>query len=114
MPDYGPYSGEVDSVRDGDTVYVVLDIGFDLSVYARIRVFGINAPERSTPAGKAALEFAQTLLKPGDKVNVISKGWDKFGGRIDGIIGFAGGDFAERMVAAGHAKPWDGKGNKPV
>lgn len=27
---YGPYKGVVDKVHDGDTVYVKLDVGFDL------------------------------------------------------------------------------------
>jgi len=114
VPDYGPYLGTIDSVHDGDTVNVALDVGFDLSVHTRVRVYGINAPELSTDAGKAAREFARTLLKPGDQVTVISKGWDKYGGRINGVINFSGGDYAERMIAAGHARPWDGKGVKPI
>jgi endonuclease YncB( thermonuclease family) len=113
--EYGPYTGEIDSVHDGDTVNVVLDIGFDLWIHTRVRIYGINTPELSSPAGKAAREFAQSLLKPGDKVKVISLGWDKFGGRIDGKILFGNGeDYAERMKAAGHAKFWLGQGTKPV
>jgi micrococcal nuclease len=114
LPDYGPYPGVVDSVHDGDTVNVTLDIGFDLTIHTRVRVFGINTPELSSDAGKAAREFAKSLLQPGDKVSVVSKGWDKFGGRIDGIITKEGLDFAKQLLAAGHAKPWDGKGQKPV
>ena len=114
---FGPYTGLIDSVHDGDTVYVKLDVGFDLSVYTRIRVRGINAPELSTAAGKAARDFAQTLLKPGDAVRVVSYGWDKFGGRIDASIEYrlaAPEDFAKAMIAAGHAVPWDGTGPKPT
>jgi endonuclease YncB( thermonuclease family) len=114
---FGPYAGVVDLVHDGDTVNIKLDVGFDLTVYTRVRVFGINAPELSTPAGKLARDFAQTLLKPGDAVQVVSHGWDKYGGRIDGSIGFGadeGTDFAQTMMAAGHAKPWTGQGQKPV
>lgn len=117
---FGPYAGIVDLVHDGDTVNVRLDVGFDLTVYARVRVLGINAPELSTPDGKTARDFAQTLLKPGLAVSVTSHGWDKYGGRIDGAIAFPsvpGGapdeDFANAMLIAGHAKPWDGKGAKP-
>jgi endonuclease YncB( thermonuclease family) len=61
---FGPYAGVVDLVHDGDTINVKLDVGFDLTVYARVRVFGINAPELSTDAGKAARDFAKTLLAP--------------------------------------------------
>jgi endonuclease YncB( thermonuclease family) len=115
---FGPYAGVVDLVHDGDTINVKLDVGFDLTVYARVRVFGINAPELSTDAGKAARDFAKTLLAPGDAVSVTSHGWDKYGGRIDGTIEFGPDgdpmDFAQTMIAAGHALPWTGQGPKPV
>jgi len=114
MADYGPYPGEIDSVHDGDTVNVILDVGFDLSIYTRVRVFGINAPELSTPEGKAARDFAKKILKKGTRVTVLSKGWDKFGGRIDAVITVKGVDFAKKMLDAGQAKPWDGKGVKPT
>jgi endonuclease YncB( thermonuclease family) len=115
MPSYGPYPGVVDLVHDGDTVNVRLDVGFDLTVYARVRVHGINAPELSTDAGKAARDHGQALLPSGTPVTVMSLGWDKYGGRIEGDISAASfGDFATAMIAAGQAKPWDGKGARPV
>ncbi len=103
---FGPYLGLVDRVWDGDTVYCKLDLGFDLTVYSRVRVYGINAPELSTDAGKAARDYARTLLPAGAKVQVLSHGWDKYGGRIDGAIGYGYGyasDFATAMLAAGQA-----------
>jgi endonuclease YncB( thermonuclease family) len=115
---FGPYAGVIDLVHDGDTVNVKLDVGFDLTVYARVRVYGINAPELSTDAGKVARDFAQSVLKVGDDVRVVSHGWDKYGGRIDGTIEYdlAGEpkDFASTMIAEGHALPWTGVGPKPV
>ncbi len=115
---FGPYAGVVDLVHDGDTVNVKLDVGFDLTVYARVRIFGINAPELSTDAGKVARDFARTLLATGADVSVVSHGWDKYGGRIDGSIAFQldgeTKDFATAMIDAGHALPWGGQGPKPV
>jgi endonuclease YncB( thermonuclease family) len=112
---FGPYPGVVDLVHDGDTVNVKLDVGFDLTVYTRIRVDGINAPELSTPEGKAARDFARTLLAVGDTVHVLSYGWDKYGGRIDGSITLPDArDFAKAMLDAGHAKPYAGVGPKPA
>ena len=112
---FGPYRGTVDVVHDGDTVHVRLDVGFDLNVYTRVRIDGINAPELSTQAGKQARDFAQTLLKPGDAVEVVSFGWDKYGGRIDGSIKMPDGrDFAQTMLDSGHAKPYTGVGPKPT
>src|SRR4051794_23915116 len=112
---FGPYRGVVDDVHDGDTVYVKLDVGFDLTVYARVRINGINAPELATAAGKAARDYARKVLPNGTAVEVVSLGWDKFGGRIEGQIKApALGDFASAMIAAGHAKPWDGRGVRPT
>jgi hypothetical protein len=95
------------------TVYLSIDLGFDHLISSHgldgtprlaCRVFGINAPELSTPAGKDALAFAQTLLPAGATVKVVSYGWDKFGGRFDGSIQLADGrDFGSEMLAAGHA-----------
>jgi endonuclease YncB( thermonuclease family) len=121
---YGPYPGVVRDLHDGDTIHVDLDLGFGVQLDSHdldgkpvisCRVFGSNAPELSTAAGKAALAYGQTLLKSGDHVTVVSHGYDKYGGRFDGAITLAdGSDFAAQMIAAGHAVFWDGTGPKPV
>jgi endonuclease YncB( thermonuclease family) len=70
---FGPYRGTVDLVHDGDIEYVKLDVGFDLMVYTRIRIDGINVPELSTQEGKEARDFAKTLRAPGDAVEVAPR-----------------------------------------
>jgi endonuclease YncB( thermonuclease family) len=112
------------AIHDGDTMTLDIDLGFDHLISGQdwdgktrlsCRVLGINAPELSTAAGKAALAFAETLLKPGDLVQVTSSGWDKYGGRFDGAVTLPdGSDFAAKMVAGNQAAPWDGSGPKPV
>jgi endonuclease YncB( thermonuclease family) len=48
-------------------------------------------------------------------VQVLSYGWDKYGGRIDGSTTMADGrDFGQVMIEAGHAKPYAGHGPKPT
>ena len=42
------YSCEVKRVVDGDTVDVVLDLGFDISYSTRVRLYGIDTPESRT------------------------------------------------------------------
>jgi endonuclease YncB( thermonuclease family) len=127
MPVYGPYKGLVREVHDGDTVSVDLDLGFGHVILSKdwdghpwlsCRVardlrpegafVGINAPELATQAGREALAYAQTLLKPGDRVTVMSLGWDKYGGRFDGTIALPDGrDFGSLMVDSGHAVEHD-------
>ena len=80
-----------------------------------VRLAGINAPELATTAGKLALAYLQSLVKAGDWVTLTDQGWDKYGGRIDGLITLAdGSDLSQLMIAANEAAPWDGKGTKPV
>ena len=116
MSSFGPYPARVAQVYDGDTIVLDIDLGFDHIIEGldfdgkrrlACRVFGINAPELSTEAGKAAKAFAETLLKPGDRLTLLSHGWDKYGGRFDGAITLADGrDFGQAMIDAGQAVPY--------
>ena len=124
---FGPYPGRVVEVRDGDSAFIDLDLGFGQYVVSklwdgrswlscrvqRVRPDGsmvaINAPELGTkanpnPAGVAARDYARGLLPVGSIVKVVSYGWDKYGGRYDGSITLDNGtDFGSLMVVAGHA-----------
>jgi micrococcal nuclease len=48
------YKAELVRVVDGDTVDLIIDLGFDTSRRERFRLYGIDAPEMNTEAGKAA------------------------------------------------------------
>jgi endonuclease YncB( thermonuclease family) len=133
---FGPYQATVAAIHDGDTIDVDLvliphtghltqdhDLGFNvhrapagvLLERQSVRCYGCNAPELSTPAGKASLAYLQTLLKVGDEITLLSHGWDKYGGRIDGQITLADGrDLVTVMIAAGQAFAWSGVGVKPT
>ena len=39
---------KVDRVVDGDTIDVTIDLGFDLSIKQRVRVAGVDTPEKRT------------------------------------------------------------------
>ena len=48
-PDAFVYQAELDRVVDGDTVDVVLDLGFDVKLHKqRVRLHGIDTPESRT------------------------------------------------------------------
>ena len=125
MTTYGPYAETVVEIHDGDTIDVDLvltkagrqssdrDLGFNVHRNRQgvtlerqsVRLLGCNAPELATPAGKDALAF----------IELVSHGWDKYGGRVDGAVTLADGrDLTAVMIAAGHAAPWDGTGPKPL
>ena len=42
------YSCEIDRVVDGDTVDVIIDLGFKIFHKARVRMYGIDTPESRT------------------------------------------------------------------
>lgn len=110
---YGPYKARVVSIHDGDTLSLDIDLGFGVilaaqsftgSPFLRCRLYGINAPELSTPEGVKSRDYLLTLVKPGHLVSVVSHGWDKYGGRFDGEVELPDGTLVnEAMVRGGFA-----------
>ena len=47
-PPYTYTIKEVTNVVDGDTIDVIIDLGFSISVKKRVRLYGINTPEVRT------------------------------------------------------------------
>lgn len=113
MSTFGPYPAKVLDWHDGDTAHLDIDVGFahrviayglDGSVQMSCRIYGINAPELNTDAGKAALAYAQTLCPNGTMVTVVSHSWDKYGGRFDGDVFLPDGrNLGQAMIDAGQA-----------
>jgi endonuclease YncB( thermonuclease family) len=105
-------------VMDGDTILCLLDLGWRVKLDGIVRIDGISADELETLSGMAALKYAQVLLTPGDLVTVVSKKIlgerEKYGRCLADLgYGFPRVSFAEAMLKAGHAKPWDGLGEPP-
>ena len=48
------YQARLVKVVDGDTVDMLIDQGFRVQITQRVRLLGVDAPERDTPEGKAA------------------------------------------------------------
>lgn len=92
-----PLTGKVVSVTDGDTVRV-LDAA---NVQHKVRLDGIDAPERGQPFGTVARDRLAALVM-GKAVTVHAHGQDKYG-RTLGRIEVDGQDVNHRMVADGMA-----------
>ena len=88
------YGCKVTRVVDGDTVDVVLDLGFSILHKCRVRLYGIDTPESRTRnkdekvRGKLASKFLQDAIDNGTKVVLRSKLKDSKGkyGRVLGEI----------------------------
>ena len=88
------YTCEVKRVVDGDTVDVVLDLGFDVSYTCRVRLYGIDTPESRTrnkdekARGKMATAFLTESIEKGKQVVIQTKLKDSKGkyGRVLGDV----------------------------
>ena len=84
--DFSYRVNKVIKVVDGDTIDVILDMGFDIMYKQRVRLFGIDTPESRTrdkeekKYGKAASAFLKEHLKLGTVyLRTYKDGKGKFG-----------------------------------
>ncbi len=88
------YRAEYQKNHDGDTVSVIIDLGYSMLFQRDIRMYGINTPElmgATLPQGRAAQQFLEKLLKPSVGTKLLRmKSYkdqdDKYGGRVLGEL----------------------------
>ena len=113
---------EIDRVVDGDTIDVTIDLGFDLYKKERVRVAGVDTPEKRTrnleekELGIDATEWLKAKLEgavDGDDDLVIRTELDGGVGKYGRLLGWLYiGDselsLNEQMITEGYAHPYDG------
>jgi endonuclease YncB( thermonuclease family) len=106
----------VDVIRtiDGDTFEARVHLGPGLEPTTRIRLRGIDTPERKASCpqelqmAEAATGALRSLLGDGD-VNIFNIGPDKYGGRVVADVETRrAGNVSAAMIAAGHARSYGG------
>jgi micrococcal nuclease len=111
------YQATVVDFHDGDTLRLAVDLGCDVTISLAIRLNGLNAPELNTDEGKAAKAYVADWLAKnapnGVVLNTIKDHREKYG-RYLGVIHANSRCLNDDLIADGHAKPWDGKGVRPV
>ena len=101
------YRASVVRVVDGDTVEFDIDLGFHLSMRAKMRLVKIDAPEMSTDDGKTAKAFLATYLGDSPQGVLTSHSLDKYGRILgDFLPDHSQHSVSELMVLTGHAKPY--------
>ena len=110
---YEYYVRKVENVVDGDTIDVLIDLGFDILFASRVRLAGIDTPESRTKdiaekaLGLEAKEYLKQSLKDAKSVVIKTEKMDsseKYG-RILGWV-YINGDtesLNDKMINDGYA-----------
>ncbi|MFJ2745329.1 thermonuclease family protein [Streptomyces sp. NPDC087440] len=101
-------------VIDADTYDVDLDLGFHIHVQQRIRLEGLNAPEKNTPAGKTAIAWAQAWLAQRRDFVVETHRQEKYGRWLATLTADGRHSLNTALLDEGHAAPYDGTGPRPL
>ena len=116
------YSCTVERVVDGDTVDVVLNLGFDILYKCRVRLYGIDTPESRTrnldekARGKMAGAFLKKAIDNGTKVVIQTKLKDSRGkfGRVLGDVVVDGININKSMIDHFHAAAYFGQSKEAI
>jgi len=102
MIDYHRYRCSVSRVVDGDTIDLVVDLGFRISINIRVRLADIDAPERYTDDGKKATARLNELAPRITSVSTQKTG--KYGRWLGTLYDDEGNDINALLVREGHAR----------
>lgn len=108
------YYATVEKVRDGDTVELLVDCGFEVYHHIAVRFKGVNAPELKDAGGKESKAWVAEHLPIGKQV-VIQTFKAKAGAynRYTAVVYLdasvemlvkGGTDLVQELVKSGHAK----------
>lgn len=111
----GPFAAMVERVIDGDSLAVRVSVWLGLEVSTIVRLRGIDAPELAGRCPEerrraAAARDALATLVAGGTVSLAAVETDKYGGRVVAdVADDSGRPLAAALVAAGLARPYDGR-----
>ncbi len=113
---YTYFVSSIDRVVDGDTVDVIIDLGFDLTKKERVRLAGIDTPESRTrdleekAMGLEAKDHLTGMLEGADKLIVRTEKEGKYGRMLGWFYKDQESKYSinEVMVEQGYAWEYDG------
>lgn len=100
-------------IIDGDTISVSLDLGWDISIDQSCRLLGVDAPEKSTPAGKAVKQVVANKLAEYKEILCESIERDKYQGRFVGRIWLGDSSLNQWLLDKQLVKSYDGGKKQP-
>jgi len=116
------YNCTVTRVVDGDTIDVILDLGFSVLHKCRVRLYGIDTPESRTKnqdekaRGKLAAKYLEDSINNGTEIILRSKLKDSKGkyGRVLGEIIVDNININQSMIEKYLAVKYTGQSKKDV
>ena len=120
--DFSYRISKVTKVVDGDTIDVIIDMGFDIMYKSRVRLFGIDTPESRTRnkdekvRGLLAKKYLQEALKAGTSLSIKTYKDNETGkfGRILGDVFIDGKSVNAQMVKDFMAVPYYGQSKQAI
>ena len=104
------YNTVVDRVVDGDTIDVTIDLGFNVWIKERLRLYGLNTPETRTKdaeekeRGLKAKRYVENQVNSNQgKIQIQSLGRGKYG-RVLAEIWVGKNNINELLISNGHAE----------
>jgi len=96
------YKTDVHNVVDGDTLLLMIDLGFEVIKQQRIRLANIDAPPIDTPEGRKTKDHILTCLVPAHTILVKTDKIDIYGRYVGHIIYSLKPMTIEDIVKKGH------------
>ena len=120
--DFSYRVNKVTKVVDGDTIDVIIDLGFDIMYKSRVRLFGIDTPESRTrdlvekKYGLMSKDFLKDKLKNAEKIVIKTHKGEETGkfGRILGEIFCDNVNINQQMCDVGHAVAYYGQSKDSI
>ena len=120
--DFSYRVNKVTKVIDGDTIDVIIDLGFDIMYKSRVRLFGIDTPESRTrdlvekKYGLMSKDFLKDKLKNAEKIVIKTHKGEETGkfGRILGEIFCDNVNINQQMCDVGHAVAYYGQSKESI
>ena len=120
--DFSYRVNKVTKVVDGDTIDVIIDLGFDIMYKSIVRLFGIDTPESRTrdlvekKYGLMSKDFLKDKLKNAEKIVIKTHKGEETGkfGRILGEIFCDNVNINQQMCDVGHAVAYYGQSKDDI
>lgn len=100
------YKAVVDNVVDGDTIDMVIDLGFKVQIHSRIRLARVDTPEKGQAGYAAARDFVKDVCL-GKTVILRTEKISKWGYYLGNVM-VEGRDLSQMLLDSSLAKPYDG------